>query len=160
VERTRRNSRVRLQADSLKLPGKSAHCRETLLRVFLQRCHHYLLDFNRQRWEIQAHGRRWFHGMLERNLRKRPLKWAIPAEPFVDDHPQCILIAGRARISLDLLGSHICDRARDILRVLRKGTMRGQCNPKIAEKYFLPGSQQHIFWLHITVNKPLVMSIL
>src|SRR5262249_53937731 len=143
LELTHRNRYIQLQADSLKLPGKSAHSRETLLRVFLQRCHHYLLDFNRERRKIQAHGRRWFRGMLERNLCKRSLKWAISAEPFIDDHPQCILIAGRARMALDLLRSHICDRARDILRVLREGTVRGQCNPKIAEKYLLPGSQQH-----------------
>jgi hypothetical protein len=160
VEHTRRISRVWLKADSLKLPGKSANIGETLLWVFLQGRHHYLLDFNGHRWEIQSQGWRRFRGMLECNLCKRSLKRSIPAEPFIDNHPQCVLIAGRTRVASDLLGSHVEDRTRDMLRVLGEGTMRRQCNSKIAEKHLLPGSQQHVFWLHVAVNEPLVMRIL
>src|SRR5579859_7076267 len=98
--------------------------------------------------------------MLEGDLCKCSLKRAVPTEPFIDDDPQCVLIAGGTRMALDLLGSHVQDRPRDVLRVLREGTMCGQRNTKIAEQHLLPRSHQHVFWLHVTVNESLVMSIL
>ena len=56
------------------------------------------------------------------------------AEPFVEDHPHCVLVAGRTWLALDLLRCHIGDRADDLLRVQRTRTVSHYSDAKVAEQ--------------------------
>ncbi len=98
--------------------------------------------------------------MFDCDLCVGALKGTLSAEPFVRNDAKRILIASRAWMGLDLLWCHICNGASDVLRILVLRALRDQGNAKIAQQYFLIATQQHIFWLHIAVNQPLVMCIL
>ncbi len=98
--------------------------------------------------------------MLAGNLVKRSLERALTNQPFIGDHSQRILIAGRARMPLNLLRSHISCRACYRLRALLARRLYKRRNPKITQQHLATAADQHILWLHIAVNQPLVMRVL
>src|SRR5437764_1194610 len=97
--------------------------------------------------------------MLRDQLARRPLKRALATQPFVDDYPQCILVACWTWVSLDLLGSHVRQGARCPLgtNIERGRAMGDGGNAKVREQHLLSSSQQHIFWLDIAVNELLLV---
>jgi hypothetical protein len=97
--------------------------------------------------------------MLAGNLGERPLKRATACQPFVDHDAQRILITDRARFALDLLRSHIGDRANDILGKLVARTLGHRGNAKVADQNLVVGSQQHVLRLDISMDQFLAMGV-
>ena len=60
---------------------------------------------------------------------------------------------------MNLFGSHICYGAYDILRVLVTRTLRYRSDAEVTQHDLLLSAQQHIFWLDIAVDHPLLMRI-
>ncbi len=98
--------------------------------------------------------------MLRCHLGHHALKRALAAEPLVDHHAQRILIAGRARVRLNLLRRHIGHRADHLLRVLVARTLRDNRDAKIREQYRVAPIQQHILRLDVAVNQLVFVGIL
>src|SRR2546421_2551817 len=90
----------------------------------------------------------------------RPHKGELAAKPLVDHHGERILITGGGRLALDLLGSHIGQRAELSSDLHRLCTRSEQGQAKITEQYLVLGPQQHVFRLEITVDEVLIMSML
>src|SRR2546425_8536696 len=88
------------------------------------------------------------------------MKGTIPTQPFIDDDTQGILIARGAWMRLDLLGSHICNRSSQVLRLLVAGTLSYQGYAKVTEQDFIVSPEQHILRLDVPVDQLLIMGIL
>ena len=78
--------------------------------------------------------------MLRADLGERAMKWPISAKPFINDHRQGVLIAGRAGPSLNLFGRHVANRPGDI-GVLVTGTLGYERDAKIAQQDVVASSQ-------------------
>ena len=102
--------------------------------------------------------------MLHSNLDRRTSEWPLSTEPFVDDHPQGILITRRLGFPLQLLRSQVERGSCDLLRQrtgavgLRMGSQYRHA--KITEQDLAPRAKQHIPRLDIAVDKMLLMGIL
>ena len=72
--------------------------------------------------------------MFGNNLGKGTLKRAVSTQPFVDDDSERVLIASRARVSLDLFRCHVCDGASHILAALVTRTLSYNGSAKVTEQ--------------------------
>ena len=98
--------------------------------------------------------------MLHHHLAERAFKRAASTQPFVDHHPQGVLVTGCTRVPLDLLRSHIGQCAHRLLRAQRGTAVRQGGQPKVREQHLLLPSQQHILRLDIAVDEFLLVGIL
>ena len=100
--------------------------------------------------------------MLTDDLNEGPLEGTLSTEPFVDDDPQGILVAGRSWFAPDLFGSHIGDGACHslLLRPLRDGAVDDSGDAKVTEPDFVVFIQQHVLWLDVAMDQLAVMGIL
>ena len=71
--------------------------------------------------------------MLRGYHNKRPGKETLPAQPFIDNSSQCILIAGWTCSALQLFRRHISHSARNSLELVA-GTLDNYCQPKITQQ--------------------------
>ena len=110
-----RGRRVGTLAGLLEGHGKVAHRGKARFGVFGQGAQHDLLDLERNGRHVLVQRGRGHAQLLGHHLAHRALKGTLATQPFVHHAPQRILVAGRARVSLDLLGSHIGQRARRAL---------------------------------------------
>src|SRR5205807_3039376 len=133
---------------------------EALLRIFCKRDLHYLLNSGRNRWSLLSQGWWWSKHVLSTQLRKRPTKRAISTHPFINNNPQCILIARWTWLPLDLFGRHICNGTHNILRTLVTRTLSDQGNAKVTEQNIIVSPQEHVLWFHVTVNELFIMCML
>src|SRR5262249_47725578 len=76
---------------------------KALAGIFLQTAHDYLLDIGRAAYSSTAWGWRHDKEVLVNNFMKCAIKRPAPAEPFVNDYPKRVLIAGPAWSPLKLL---------------------------------------------------------
>src|SRR5437588_11550705 len=90
---------------------------------------------------------------------ERPRKEALPAQPFIDNRRQRILVASRGCYALKLLWCHIGYSARDSLEPIT-GTLDNHCKSKITEQNCILVTEQHVFWFHIPMDEFSVMCIL
>ena len=76
----------------------------------------------------KCQGQRWHrsHHLLGTQFGKGTMKGTISTEPFIDHDPQRILVTGRARLALDLLGGHVGDGADHFLIL----SGERNCNPQ------------------------------
>src|SRR6266849_7006225 len=98
--------------------------------------------------------------MLGHQLAQCALKGALPTQPLVHDDSEGILVTGRSRVLLNLLGGHIGKGAHGSFYTERASTM-GDCGQaKVTEQHLLAPSQQHILRLDIAMNEFLLVGIL
>ncbi len=90
----------------------------------------------------------------------RSLKWAHPAEPFVDHNPQSILVTGWLGLATNLFRSHICRTSPQALGTERLFNRSDDGHAKITEQELTTWPDEHIRRLHIAVNDSRVMGIL
>src|SRR5579872_4861391 len=98
--------------------------------------------------------------MLGKDFGVRAFEWTSTAEPFVDDNPEGILIAGKTCLSLNLFWSHVGNRAKWNLRAHGRGAMGSSNDAKITEQDIVALSDKHIFRLDIAVNELVIVGIL
>ena len=109
------------------------HAHVALLGVLCKRFEYHFLDRFGQRRVLLSQGWRWGREVLVDNLPCRPLERTYPTEPLVGDDAQGILVAGKARSSMELLGSHVGEGARHLLGREQFGHRGKQREAKIAE---------------------------
>src|SRR5258708_35990052 len=88
------------------------------------------------------------------------LEGALAAQPFVDDNPQGILVAGRTWFALVLLRRHIGRSASLILCALERSTVEDDGNPKITEQKLIVESDEHILRLDVAMDHFVAMGVL
>jgi hypothetical protein len=88
------------------------------------------------------------------------MKGSVSGQPFVNDHPECILIAGQARFALQLLRSQVGQRPGHLLGALKRRALGDEHKAKITQEHFVLAPQQHILWFHISMDELAIMSIL
>src|SRR5579859_1608039 len=89
--------------------------------------------------------------------KRSSLEGGFARKPFINNHTQAILIAGRSRSPLKLLRCHINDRSTDSHFVIRIRIASSHSNPKITEQDLVMAPQQYIFRLNIAMDKLMVM---
>src|SRR6266516_5607724 len=107
---------------------------EALLGLFGERSQYHFLKVRREGWNLLTQGWRRSSQVLGHNLRQRPLKRAIPSEPFVDDNAQRILVTGWARLALNLFRSYIEGCSRNLLDALRERMPGEHAQAKVTEQ--------------------------
>src|SRR5690242_20570634 len=88
-----------------------------------------------------------------------PFKGAHPAEPFIRQDGQSILITGKNRLTKKLFGCHIRERASPLLGSDSVGWWGMQRDSEIAE-HGVFGPLQDILWLDIAMDNAFIMGIL
>ena len=130
------------------LPG--VFCRERSRRPALPRRRALVLP--PQRW--------WGgHQVLGKDFREGAIKREFSTEPLIDDYTQCILVAGRTRMFLDLLRGHVGDGANGRLGRHRGGAVSNRRNAEVAEDDLIAPSNEQVLRLDIPMNEPLLMCI-
>src|SRR5258708_6323185 len=98
--------------------------------------------------------------MLHSNLCKGAIKGTLATEPFIDDNAQRVLITCWAGMRFDLLGSHVGNGSSHIVWLLEARALGYQGNAKVAEHHLVVWPEQHVFWLDVSMNNPVLMSVL
>src|SRR5579871_1564870 len=98
--------------------------------------------------------------MLAGDLYIGALKRALSRQPFIDDDPQRILVAGEVGASLELFRGHIGDSPYNLLALLRGRTLDDQRDAKVAEQNLVVFADQHILRFHIAMDQILIMRVL
>src|SRR5882762_1553839 len=96
-------------------------CQDTvkaLLGVFGQCPHDYLLHFRCDPRHLLTEQLWRHHGLFGRYLDKGALKGTLSTEPFIDNHTQGILVAGRTRMAVYLLWGHVSNGPSHLLLML------------------------------------------
>src|SRR5712691_4127651 len=94
------------------------------------------------------------------NFGSQPGKGAFSTEPFVDHDTKSILVAGRTRAILQLLGSHVGNAAGHGQRSIIVRILSQEGNTKVAEHDLVASADQEVLRLDIAVNQLLVMGAL
>jgi hypothetical protein len=98
--------------------------------------------------------------MLGTQFDERAVKGSVSAQPFVDHYAERILVAGRARLALDLFGRHVGDCAHYVLGALVAQALGDEGNAKVAQQHGVILSNKHVFWLDVAMNELFIMGIL
>lgn len=155
----RRTSRADL-AGLFQGTRKGLHTAKALLVVFGQCCHYHLLNFRRDRGYLPSQG--WWRSrqVLRNYFPGHTAKGSLTAEPFIGHDPQGILIAGRARLALELLRCHVGQSPTRSLCIERARTMRKGADAKVTEPHLVVWPQQDVLRLDIPMDQPLVVGML
>jgi hypothetical protein len=156
----RRGGQRRRLTGVLKGSGQGVYAGKAVFRGFCQGGQHDLLDGWRQRRNLIAERGRRNERVLDGYFLKRSGEGGRAGQPFVEDNPQRVLIAGRARLRLKMLRGHVSHGPRHLFQFCRLGAVRQQRDAKVAEQQPIVPPQQHIFWLHISMDQLLVMRML
>ena len=96
---------------------KAEHVHVALHRVFGQGLEDDLLDRGRDLWLLLLQ-RGWFSKpVLDGEFCRRSAKGTASTEPFIGQHCQGILVAGRTRLPAHLFGSHVGQGAKPLLHL-------------------------------------------
>lgn len=90
-------------------------------------------------------------------------KWERATEPLIDHHRQCILIAGKHRLTGEHLWSHVGGRAWEICGGLhcRSSRLGHHSNAEVTEQEFALLVNQHVVRFDVAVdNVVFVMRVL
>src|SRR5438128_2031232 len=100
--------------------------------------------------------------MLTVEFESVSLKGASSTESLIDHNPKGVLIAGRTRMALDLLRSHVIGRSTNTLRALQgSGSGLSNCgDAKVTDQYLTLLPNQEILRFDIAVDHTFVMGIL
>src|SRR5436305_2189431 len=98
--------------------------------------------------------------MLSDDLGHRPMKWAVPTEPFVDDNAEGVLITSGTWMALDLLWGDVGHGSSHSLRALIARALSHNGNAKVRKQHLLMLPDEHVLWFDIAVDDALVVSIL
>src|SRR5437899_11127349 len=98
--------------------------------------------------------------MLHGNLGKGAMEGTLATEPFIDDNAQRVLITCRAGVRFDLLGGHVSNSSSQITWLLVTRALGHQGNAKVTEHHLIVWPEQHVFWLDISMNNLVLMSVL
>jgi len=72
--------------------------------------------------------------VLSAHLGKRAVEGTISPEPLINDDCQGVLVTGRARLALDLLGGHVSNGPGHVICVLVARALGDEGNAKITEQ--------------------------
>jgi hypothetical protein len=93
---------------------------------------------------------------LERNLHRRPAKWRISREQFINKYPQRILITGKTNSSLNLFWSgvdHSITLSRFHTAIVETPTiLQDSFEQKPPKQYRIVSTEQNILWPYISVQ--------
>jgi hypothetical protein len=87
---------------------------KALLRVLCQRKEYHFLHIQWDRRAQISQRRRGLALVLQGDLRRGSPKWDDASQPLKDHHTQRVLVAGWLGLTLDLLWSHVGNRAGHI----------------------------------------------
>src|SRR5215470_1379666 len=96
--------------------------------------------------------------MLGGYFENGPLERAVPSEPFINHYTECVLVAGRTWLALELLGRHVGHGTRHFLCALGYRTLGNQDEAKIAEQDLAVTAKQHVLRLDIPMYQLLPVS--
>ncbi len=128
--------------------------------MFIEGRKYDIIDGSRQRWHDVAQHRGVRLEVLACNdALIVAVKGPDTGEPLVGDHCQGVLIGSCLGLPLDVLWSHVADRADERGHALRDAPAEaGQAEVRQQHLTVLP--QEHVFWLDIQVDHTLVMRVL
>ncbi len=98
--------------------------------------------------------------MLAVNFDKCTTKGSFSANPFVDHNAKSVLVAGRARLALQLLRSHVINGSGLILYIHGMGCMGDAGNAKVGQQDFVVLTQEHVIRFDVAVDDAFLMRIL
>src|SRR5690348_12044622 len=98
--------------------------------------------------------------MLAGDCCQRAAKWPLATKPLIDHYAQGVLVTGRSRLALYLLGCHIGDGSSGLQYLLRVSTLGEDSQAKVTQQNFIVSPQQHVLRLDVAVDDAFVMRIL